>query len=558
MSFAVYFREEGYSLKSSKLMGRQAAGDSFLKGLFQHLSQEEFVAVVPDDSEAERFEEKLKSVNPKVTARHVQQFDLQGLSSLKGIFYPGPDVGRLAFQRSFFDSKSDSWSLAGITHTTSSTAAMDAITSLLTCPVQPWDAIICTSRAVKANVETLLQAQVDFLQSRLGITKIVLPRLPIIPLGVDTQDFVFTDDEKANARNSFGITEDTIVVLYVGRLAFHGKAHPLAMYSAIQTAAKLTGKRIMLLECGWHANEYICEAFTEGANYACPDVQVKTLDGRDINTKMRCWASADIFCSLSDNIQETFGIAPVEAMAAGLPAVVSDWDGYKDTVRDDHDGFRIPTMSPAPGTCNDLAYRHAYDIDSYDMYIGHYSSLVSIQQEQLIAAFVALFSSEELRRDMGASGAKRAKELFDWSVIIPQYEGLWAEQTSMRLSSQRRSKADNKTTPAGTIAWPARLDPSIGFANYATKALSDDTILSPTFTDVDTAMHQYEHYRKLSMVNYSKYMIPTVVEARQLFNTAITRHPKEIDLKLLLSPFSVKQRGYKAVAFLCKLGFFNF
>jgi glycogen synthase len=52
---------------------------------------------------------------------------------------------------------------------------------------------------------------------------------------------------------------------------------------------------------------------------------------------------------MSDNIQETFGLTPLEAMAAGLPVIVGDWDGYKDTVRDGVDGFRIPSlMPPAP------------------------------------------------------------------------------------------------------------------------------------------------------------------------------------------------------------------
>ncbi len=37
-----------------------------------------------------------------------------------------------------------------------------------------------------------------------------------------------------------------------------------------------------------------------------------------------------------------------EAMAAGLPVVVSDWDGYKDTVRDGVDGFRIPNSCAGP------------------------------------------------------------------------------------------------------------------------------------------------------------------------------------------------------------------
>ena len=66
----------------------------------------------------------------------------------------------------------------------------------------------------------------------------------------------------------------------------------------------------------------------------------------------------DIFCSLSDNIQETFGITPIEAMSAGLPVVVSDWDGYRDTVRDGIDGFRVPTQMPPPGYGDELALRH--------------------------------------------------------------------------------------------------------------------------------------------------------------------------------------------------------
>ena len=48
-----------------------------------------------------------------------------------------------------------------------------------------------------------------------------------------------------------------------------------------------------------------------------------------------------MFCSLPDSVEETFGIVPIEAMAAGLPVVVSDWDGYKDTVRDNVDGFEF-------------------------------------------------------------------------------------------------------------------------------------------------------------------------------------------------------------------------
>ena len=74
--------------------------------------------------------------------------------------------------------------------------------------------------------------------------------------------------------------------------------------------------------------------------------------------------------ALSDNIQETFGLTPVEAMAAGLPCVVSDWNGYKDTVADGETGFRIPTTTLGPGAGIDVADRHAAGVDSYDQLIG--------------------------------------------------------------------------------------------------------------------------------------------------------------------------------------------
>ena len=60
------------------------------------------------------------------------------------------------------------------------------------------------------------------------------------------------------------------------------------------------------------------------------------------------------------------------------------------------------------------------------------------------------------------------------------------------------------------------------------------------------------------MINYSAYTIPTALEARNVFSLAATSHAKKIDLQLLLSAFADKQRGYKVIAFLTKLGFFTF
>jgi glycosyltransferase involved in cell wall biosynthesis len=80
--------------------------------------------------------------------------------------------------------------------------------------------------------------------------------------------------------------------------------------------------------------------------------------------------AADLFISLADNIQETFGLTPVEAMAAELPVLVTDWDGYRETVRDGMDGFRIPTWMPPPTFGQDLAVGYALGLLSYDQYVA--------------------------------------------------------------------------------------------------------------------------------------------------------------------------------------------
>ena len=131
----------------------------------------------------------------------VRSFSKQNLGRLQEagiIYFPGPALAEHAFHRRLYGD--GRWSLSGITHTTSSSIAMDAIADLLAAPIRPWDSLICTSTAVKKNVEAILQAQADYLSERLGISKLVLPLMPVIPLGIHTEDFAFTSQQKRKAR----------------------------------------------------------------------------------------------------------------------------------------------------------------------------------------------------------------------------------------------------------------------------------------------------------------------------------------------------------------------
>jgi len=543
MTAAIFFHPEGYTTSGPKLMGRNAAGESFLRGFLAYNQGSALWAQVGKSAHAQLFVQTARDAGRNQPVKIVGRNTLATLSQPGTLYCPGPGIGVQAWQRAAYGH--GRWSLCGITHTTASVGVMDSITDWISSPVQSWDAVICTSRAVRSNVECVLRAQADYLLQRLGVQRMIMPQLPVIPLGVHTGDFTFSAAQRNAARTTLGADDQTLIVLFVGRLSFHAKAHPLAVYQALQKAAgKLPdGHRILLVECGWHANDFIARAFKEAAQAACPDVRVVTLDGRKADDRQAAWTSADVFCSLSDNIQETFGIAPIEAMAAGLPVVVADWDGYKDTVRDGVDGFRIPTLMPQAGLGGDLALRHALGIDTYDRYCGNTCSLVAVDVDAAALAFSRLFASAELRRTMGNAGRKRAQEIYEWAKIIPQYEALWTQLAELR-------KAQAKNLPLLQHPWPARMDPFAAFAAYPTTTLTKETLLTLSAEDPVPLLKKLQG---LAMINFAKDILPTEAELHTLLSLLAER-PQTAGELVRDVPALREGVVLRALAWLAKLG----
>jgi glycosyltransferase involved in cell wall biosynthesis len=466
---ALYFDPEGYSISGPKLMGRNAAGHSFLNGLFRHATVDRFMAFTDQPSSFRAFKSMAADAGVTAPVQEIPKASMGKLAEAGCVFYPGPGLGPHAWERELFGPRA--WSLCGITHTTLSGRAMDGIAGVLTEPLYPWDALICTSRAVRDTVRNVLEAQGDYLAARLGATRFPMVKLPVIPLGVDCERFMYSDADTAKARDALGMTSDETVILFVGRLSFHAKAHPIAMYQALEKAA--SGRKITLVECGWFANDALEDAFEKTATAVCPNVRRIVLDGRIAEERRKAWGAADIFCSLSDNLQETFGITPIEAMARGIPVVVSDWDGYRDTVRDGVDGFRIRTAMPSAGFGNTLAARHALGLDTYDQFCGLTSQFVSVDPEQTADILIRLIDSPALRREIGANGRARARDHFDWARIIPRYQSLWAE-----LAEERRSAPEFEIGKRRMAGWPARMDPFSSFASYASMSITGETKLA--------------------------------------------------------------------------------
>jgi starch synthase len=467
---------DGYDMAKVQLMGRQAAGNGFLRAAVQARGADPIHGFMRSRAAADGFKAIVQKIDPAAEVEWIHSEHLERVGRV-GVLYLA-DASVAAQSRVRQRAGLASFSLCGVTHTTASHGTMDEIVGLLREPVAPWDALVCTSTSVVETVRRVHEAEAGYLHWRFGPdARIAGPQLPLIPLGVHCDDFVFDDAKRAAAREALDLAEDEVAALFTGRLVFHAKAHPYAMYRALQLAAERTGKRLVLVLSGWFPNAAIEAAFRSGAGQFAPDVRLIVVDGRDPTLRTHSWAAADLFVSLSDNIQETFGLTPIEAMAAALPVVVTDYDGYKDTVRDGVDGFRVRTWAPEAGAGQALARAFEAGTLNYDNYCWSAAAATAVDIGQTADAIAALATDPDLRRRMGQAGRARAREVYDWAVVYRQYQALWAELNARRRAAENDPALKTRMASLARAA-SARLDPFHTFGHYPTESLTPATRLT--------------------------------------------------------------------------------
>jgi D-inositol-3-phosphate glycosyltransferase len=377
------------------------------------------------------------------------------------------------------------YSLIGLIHTLAPTSIRATIGAALTAPIMPWDALVCTSPSVKTAVEAMFDDWADYLKGRFGGKLDLRPSLPLIPLGVDGEKFAEAAQSEVGRlelRSMLGVADDAILVMWVGRLSFFEKAFPQPMMIAIQAAAQASGKSVHFAMVGWFPNgEEGADMYREAARAHAPDVNFHILNGNDKTLLNQAWAGADVFISLVDNIQETFGITPIEAMAAGLPVVISDWDGYRYTVRDGIEGFLIPTLIGSPNSATaELVSMHIAGQRTYQQYVGVVAQHTAVNIGVATKALTELFYSKELRKKLGSAGQKRIREMFDWKVVAPQYVSLATELTAIRSHSVASFATEQGQNPV-------KNDPFYAFKGFATHVVegTSKVRLSETFQRED-------------------------------------------------------------------------
>jgi D-inositol-3-phosphate glycosyltransferase len=323
------------------------------------------------------------------------------------------------------------------------------------------DALICTSRALRQAVEELLAAAGDRLGRRLGAPALQAKfQLPVIPLGVDTE--LFCPRDRGEARRELGWPDQGRVMLWLGRISARDKADLALLIrclARLRSQPELEDVRLVL--AGWGTPQDLERlrvlAGAYGVGGAVHHVPAA------LNQRHLLYNAADLFVSPVDSAQETFGLAPLEALASGLPQVVSDWNGYRDTVQHGETGWRIATtLVPLEG-----AVEEACDSLAEEAWLDHlyWGQSVSVDEEAWLDATRQLLTQPTLHARFSEASRARALAGFAWPRIVAHYVALWTA-----LAERAREQPD-RPEPVQDITRPLT---TRAFSHYATSCLAAD------------------------------------------------------------------------------------
>jgi len=456
-----------------EVFGLQVAIADLLKAYLRHAKAETFSFLIGTEEEQKEILSFAAEIGVD-TARLVmmdRRFPEKNLPLLSTVFRAEPDTRNLLWQRN----TSGQFNFCGLAHAISGAEAGLVLQDYCLSPSEKTDAIICPSRAVKSAIRAFWDGYEDYLSKRFGTTYHCPVQLPVIPLGVDSAKFAArtAPEKRAVQRKVLGVGENDIVLLWVGRLSAAIKAHPLAMFQAAERAASISGARVHLVMVGYFVPDAAEHQFKKLASDVCAKASVTFIAANDPRFPDGLWAAGDIFLSLIDNMQESFGLTPIEAMAAGLPRVVSDWDGYRDCVTDGEDGFLIRTTQPPSGNGFELTAQVLAEREMYGGFLAKAALTTAVDAEQAGDRIAQLIADKNLRASMAKKAKERVRATYDWKNIIPAYETLWRELEAERKADGGKAKKTNYAS-----ATPLLPDPYTMYEAYPTATLGENNRLS--------------------------------------------------------------------------------
>ncbi|MAA78691.1 MAG: hypothetical protein CL916_05485 [Deltaproteobacteria bacterium] len=311
------------------------------------------------------------------------------------------------------------------------------------------DAILCSSTPGKEVLEYQLK-ETARKQDRVctPIQRIV------VPLGMED---IAISVPKNKVRAKLKIPKDARIALCMGRFSDYDK---MDLVPLLQAMRLMPQNAILILAGNVQSEDY----------FAMLKLWIKALKIQDKvliyqspaeGLKKGLFRAADFFVSVADNPQETFGLSLLEGMSAGLPLLVSDYNGYKELCSNDV-GVRIPTSWVKTPSMSELSPL----LDAGRLHRQLAQSL-ALDNAVLRTELFSLFTDPERCERLGQAARKRFLSLYHSPVVIAQLEEVW-------------DKLKQNYVPAEKAENIMEMDYSETFSHYPTHWLTKSTALRHT------------------------------------------------------------------------------
>jgi glycosyltransferase involved in cell wall biosynthesis len=149
----------------------------------------------------------------------------------------------------------------------------------------------------------------DVVKERLVRWGVSAKKITVIPNGLETAALAFDPAVREQARKQFGLGPDTYVIGALGRIDPNKRVE-----LTIEAAAPLLGERCKILVIG--SGDHMPQVVAAAARFGVADHVIFGGFQPDTAAMM---AAFDFYVAAS--VQETFGLAILEAMASGLPVL---------------------------------------------------------------------------------------------------------------------------------------------------------------------------------------------------------------------------------------------
>jgi glycosyltransferase involved in cell wall biosynthesis len=211
-------------------------------------------------------------------------------------------------------------------------------------------------------------------------------RIRTIYYGMDASGFRRTNAERDRARAALGLAPDIVAIGVASRL-IPGKGHDVLIDAFAKAAAD--DPRLRLLVVGEGPERAAAEA------RAARQLPAGTFEFLGFVHEIADFMSAcdAIAFPTQPEFGEGFGLAALEAMAAGRPVISSDTGPLPEIIVDEITGFVIPARS----------------------------------REGFARAIARIGADADLRRRLGEAGADRARDTFSLDAMVKQTIGVYSE-----------------------------------------------------------------------------------------------------------------------------------